>query len=57
MWKSGRDGGSGDRDGGSGGEDTVSETESEDLEQPPAQPLESKSGLLDDLHKQLCKKV
>ena len=57
MWKSGGDGGSGDRDGGSGGEDTVSETESEDLEQPPSQPLESKSGLLDDLHKQLCKKV
>ena len=55
MWKSG--GESGDRDGGGGGEDTVSETESEDLEQPPPQPLESKSGLLDDLHEQLCKKV
>lgn len=50
MWKSG-----GEAEGGGG--DQVSETESEDPEPSPALPLESKSGILDDLHKQLCKKV
>ncbi|KAL5249162.1 hypothetical protein ACHWQZ_G018118 [Mnemiopsis leidyi] len=49
MWKSG-----GEAEGGGG--DQVSETESEDPEPSPALPLESKSGILDDLHKQLCKK-
>lgn len=54
MWKGG--GGEG-AEGGEETEDAVSETESEEAENILHQPLESKSGILDDLHKELCRKV
>jgi hypothetical protein len=53
MWK----GGGGEDTEGGGMEDPVSEPESEEAENVTAQPLESKSGFLDDLHKELCRKV
>ena len=54
MWKGG--GGRGAEEVGAG-VDRVSESENEESEISTPHPLESKSGILDELHKELCRKV